>query len=98
MSPGPQRTHLLDHTHRPGGSHLILAADIEASLQAIFGESAEPFLRDAVARADGRFRKRLFEAARAGKGENDDEDEHDSGTRTKAGWETDGETTTNVEH
>ena len=38
------------------------------SSKSIFGESAEPFLRDAVARADGRFRKRLFEAARAGEG------------------------------
>lgn len=34
----------------------------------VFGESAEAFLRDAVARTDGRFRKRLFEAARAGAG------------------------------
>jgi pimeloyl-ACP methyl ester carboxylesterase len=43
-------------------------ADIEAFVQAIFGASAQPFLRDAVARADGRFRKRIFEAARAGEG------------------------------
>jgi pimeloyl-ACP methyl ester carboxylesterase len=43
-------------------------ADIEAFVQVIFGESAEPFLRECVARADGRFRKRLFEAARAGEG------------------------------
>jgi pimeloyl-ACP methyl ester carboxylesterase len=42
--------------------------DIDAFVEAIFGSSAEPFLRDAVARADGRFRKRLFEAARAGEG------------------------------
>jgi pimeloyl-ACP methyl ester carboxylesterase len=42
--------------------------DIEAFVQAIFGDSAEPFLREAVVRADGRFRKRLFEAARAGEG------------------------------
>ena len=37
-------------------------------LENIFGESAEAFLRDAVARTDGSFRKRLFEAARAGEG------------------------------
>jgi pimeloyl-ACP methyl ester carboxylesterase len=37
-------------------------------LQAIFGRSAEPFLHDAMARADGRFRERLFEAGRAGMG------------------------------
>ena len=45
-------------------------ADIDAFVEGIFGESAEafPFLRHAVARADGRFRKRLFEAARAGEG------------------------------
>jgi len=50
------------------GKQDLSEADIEAFVQAIFGESAEPFLRDAVARADGRFRKRLFEAARAGEG------------------------------
>jgi pimeloyl-ACP methyl ester carboxylesterase len=43
-------------------------ADIDGFVQAIFGESAEPFLRDAVARADGRFRKRLFEARSEGAG------------------------------
>jgi hypothetical protein len=46
------------------GKQDLSEADIEAFVQAIFGVSAEPFLRDAVARADGRFRKRLFEAAR----------------------------------
>ena len=46
----------------------LSGADIDAIVGAIFGASAEPFLRDAVARADGRFRKRLFEAARAGVG------------------------------
>ena len=50
------------------GKQDLSEADIEAFVQAMFGESAEPFLRDAVARADGRFRKRLFEAARAGDG------------------------------
>jgi pimeloyl-ACP methyl ester carboxylesterase len=55
------------HMGVPGKQDLS-EADIEAFVQAILGESAEPFLRDAVARADGRFRKRLFEAARAGEG------------------------------
>jgi hypothetical protein len=50
------------------GKQDLSEADIEAFVQAIFGDSAEPFLREAVARADGRFRKRLFEAARAGEG------------------------------
>jgi pimeloyl-ACP methyl ester carboxylesterase len=48
-----------------GREHLS-AAEIDGFVEAIFGASAEPFLRDAVARADGRFRKRLFEAVRAG--------------------------------
>jgi pimeloyl-ACP methyl ester carboxylesterase len=43
-------------------------AEIDAFVENIFGESAEAFLRDAVARTDGRFRKRLFEAAHAGEG------------------------------
>jgi pimeloyl-ACP methyl ester carboxylesterase len=50
------------------GRQDLSAADIDGFVDAIFGESAEPFLRAAVARADGRFRKRLFEAARAGDG------------------------------
>ncbi|WP_213805368.1 alpha/beta hydrolase [Granulicella sp. dw_53] len=50
------------------GKQDLSEAEINAFVQGIFGESAEPFLRDAVARADGRFRKRLFEAARAGEG------------------------------
>jgi pimeloyl-ACP methyl ester carboxylesterase len=51
-----------------GGKQDLSKAEIEGFIRAIFGGSAEPFLRDAVARADGRFRKRLFEAARAGDG------------------------------
>jgi hypothetical protein len=43
-------------------------AEIEAFVQAIFGDSAQPFLCDAVTRADPRFRKTLFEAARTGAG------------------------------
>jgi hypothetical protein len=50
------------------GKQDLSEADIEVFVRAIFGESAEPLLRDAVARADGRFRKRRFEAARAGEG------------------------------
>jgi pimeloyl-ACP methyl ester carboxylesterase len=43
-------------------------AEREGFLGAIFGQSVEPLLREAMARADGRFRKRLFEAGRAGMG------------------------------
>jgi pimeloyl-ACP methyl ester carboxylesterase len=50
------------------GKQDLSESEIEAFVQAIFGESAEPFLREAVRRADGRFRKRVFEAARAGDG------------------------------
>jgi pimeloyl-ACP methyl ester carboxylesterase len=50
------------------GKQELSNADIDAFVKGIFGESAEAFLRHAVARADGRFRKRLFEAARAGAG------------------------------
>jgi pimeloyl-ACP methyl ester carboxylesterase len=48
------------------GQKELSEAEIDAFVESIFGESAEPFLRDAVARSDGRFRERLFEAARAG--------------------------------
>jgi pimeloyl-ACP methyl ester carboxylesterase len=51
------------------GKQDLSEADIQGFVQAIFGDSAEPFLRDAVARTDGRFRQRLFEAARAGEGD-----------------------------
>jgi pimeloyl-ACP methyl ester carboxylesterase len=50
------------------GKQELSNADINAFVKGIFGESAEVFLRHAVARTDGRFRKRLFEAARAGAG------------------------------
>jgi pimeloyl-ACP methyl ester carboxylesterase len=39
------------------GKQDLSEAEIEGFVQAIFGESAEPFLSDAVARAAGRFRK-----------------------------------------
>jgi pimeloyl-ACP methyl ester carboxylesterase len=50
------------------GQEHLSETDIETFVHAIFGKSAEPFLHKAVARADGRFRKTLFEAARAGSG------------------------------
>jgi pimeloyl-ACP methyl ester carboxylesterase len=50
------------------GRQDLSEAEIDAFSQAIFGGSVEPFLRDAVKRADGRFRKRLFEASRDGEG------------------------------
>ena len=50
------------------GKQELSEADIDAFVEGFFGESAEAFLRHAVARTDGRFRKRLFETARAGEG------------------------------
>jgi len=64
MADGFQRS---PHMQLAGQEHLS-ETDIEAFVRAIFGKSAEPFLHKAVARADGRFRKTLFEAARAGSG------------------------------
>jgi pimeloyl-ACP methyl ester carboxylesterase len=43
-------------------------SDVDAFACAMFGLPVEPFLRAAITRADGRFRQRLFEAARAGEG------------------------------
>jgi pimeloyl-ACP methyl ester carboxylesterase len=48
------------------GREQLSQADINGFIDAIFGESAESFLYDAVARTDGRFRARLFEAGRTG--------------------------------
>lgn len=50
------------------GRQDLTREDIEKFVLAVLGENAEPSFFDAVARADGRFRKRLFEAARAGVG------------------------------
>jgi pimeloyl-ACP methyl ester carboxylesterase len=50
------------------GRQELSKADIGGFVEGIFGESAEPFLRHAVARADGLFRKTLFEAAHYGAG------------------------------
>jgi pimeloyl-ACP methyl ester carboxylesterase len=46
----------------------ISEAEVKTLVQNIFGDSSEAFLRETVVRADGRFRTRLFEAARAGEG------------------------------
>lgn len=50
-----------------GRRHLDEAA-VDRFAQAMFGTPVEPFLRDAIGRADGRCRQGLFEAARAGLG------------------------------
>lgn len=42
--------------------------DVDAFAGLMFGEPVEPFIRDAIDRADGRFRQQLFEARRAGAG------------------------------
>jgi pimeloyl-ACP methyl ester carboxylesterase len=55
------------HSGVAGRQELSLA-EIDAFARAMFGNPVVPFIRDAVARTDGRFRKRLFEAARAGEG------------------------------
>lgn len=53
------------HPHaRAAGREQLSATEIDDFVATIMGEWAEPFIRDAVARADGRFRKRLFEALR----------------------------------
>jgi hypothetical protein len=44
--------------------------DAQSFIYALFGESAKPFLLEAAMRADGRFRKRLFESSREGEGVN----------------------------
>ncbi len=52
------------------GQNDLSEAQIKAFVEGVVGESAEPFLWEAVARTESRFRKRLFEAARAGEGSN----------------------------
>ncbi len=51
------------------GKDDLSQAEIDAFVHGVFGDSAEPFMFDAVARTDRRFRKRLFEALRAEAGE-----------------------------
>ncbi|CAN5824754.1 alpha/beta hydrolase [soil metagenome] len=50
------------------GQEQLSALEATAFVETIFGASAEPFLIEAALRTDRRFRKRLFEAARAGDG------------------------------
>ncbi|WP_216847040.1 alpha/beta fold hydrolase [Granulicella sp. L60] len=50
------------------GREMLSESEIQSFIGSLFGDSAEPFLFKAAARADGRFRKRLFEAAREGAG------------------------------
>jgi pimeloyl-ACP methyl ester carboxylesterase len=50
------------------GKEELSKADIDAFVEDIFGRSAEAFLRLAVERADGHFRKTLSEAAHSGAG------------------------------
>lgn len=52
------------------GKQELTEAEIDRFVEGVLGGPAEPFLRYAVARTDGRFRQRLFEAARAGEGLN----------------------------
>jgi pimeloyl-ACP methyl ester carboxylesterase len=42
------------------GKEELSPAEVDAYVQGTVGKSAEPFMREAVARADGRFRKTLF--------------------------------------
>jgi len=53
---------------RYGARNELSAADLEAFGQVIFGATLDAPLRAAMARADGRARRILFEAARAGAG------------------------------
>jgi pimeloyl-ACP methyl ester carboxylesterase len=52
------------------GKQDLAPAEVDAFIQGIFGKSAESFMRDAVARADGRFRKTLFFSRGARSGPN----------------------------
>jgi pimeloyl-ACP methyl ester carboxylesterase len=73
VAPPVGRSKIAEGFHAPpamgaAGKSVLSIAEIEAFVQAIFGDSAQPFLCDAVTRADPRFRKTLFEAARTGAG------------------------------
>jgi pimeloyl-ACP methyl ester carboxylesterase len=72
-APPVSRSNIAEGFHAPpamgaAGKSVLSIAEIEAFVQAIFGDSAQPFFHDAVTRADARFRKTLFEAARTGAG------------------------------
>lgn len=48
------------------GRRHLAKAEVERFAQLMFSAAVEPFLREAISRADGRCRQGLFEAARAG--------------------------------
>jgi len=50
------------------GRRHLSEAEVDMFARMMFGAPVEPFLRDAVSRADGRCRQGLFEASRAGLG------------------------------
>lgn len=50
------------------GRRHLAEAEAERFARLMFGEPAEPFLLEAIRRADGRCRQGLFEASRAGRG------------------------------
>ncbi|WP_338664108.1 alpha/beta hydrolase [Pararoseomonas sp. SCSIO 73927] len=50
------------------GRRHLSEAEVETFAGLMFGTPVEPFLREAISRADGRCRQGLFEAARAGLG------------------------------
>lgn len=52
----------------PAAKRDLSTDEIEAFARAMFGEPVEPFLRAAIMRSDGKFRERLFAAAKAGAG------------------------------
>jgi len=52
------------------GKGELTPEEIDGFIKNIFRDSAEPFMHEAVARVDQRFRKRLFEGAREGLGSN----------------------------
>lgn len=51
----------------PGRRHLA-EAEVDEFARMMFGEPAQPFLRRAIHRADGRFREELFASSLAGRG------------------------------
>ncbi|WP_207476169.1 alpha/beta fold hydrolase [Arenibaculum pallidiluteum] len=53
------------HQSLPSRRHLS-HDQVDAFARMIFGDPVEPFLREAIARTDGRFREQLFQSALAG--------------------------------
>ncbi|MBB4003628.1 alpha/beta fold hydrolase [Aurantimonas endophytica] len=69
IRPGGFAEGFLNSPHfQSAGRSVLSAADIDVFAGAVFGEPMEGFVLDAMARADGRFRHRLFEASRSGAG------------------------------